>query len=287
MPLPHGHGSFGYTLAAARRFGAFCADSSLFVPEIFATCSRSTFCSPRFFCGFVKLRGKSRFQLFFQICQTLQFVNEEEIDAGNLMDSLRGDAVFQRFKYREKPTVVPIGKTILHIPSVHGGGVQRIQRDFRSAHRFHQRRFKTCADCHDLAGGFHLSAELPADSRKLVKRPFRKFDHHIVQRRLKAGAGFARDVVPDFVQRVAERDLCGDLGNRISGCLACKRRGARNARVDLDDCVFEGIRVQSKLAVAPAYDSERRDDFKRGAAQYLEFSVRKGQIGRASCRERV
>lgn len=45
LPEPHGHGSFGYTFAAARFFGVFVAVSSLFVPVTFATCSRSTFCS--------------------------------------------------------------------------------------------------------------------------------------------------------------------------------------------------------------------------------------------------
>ncbi len=191
----------------------------------------------------------------------LQFVKEEAVDAGDFVDFFGGDAVLQCFKYREKPAVVPVGKAILHPAPVYGGGVQAVQRDFRSAHRLHQCRFKACADCHHLAGGFHLGAELPADSRKLVKRPFGKFDHHIVQCRLKAGAGFARDVVPDFVQRVAERDFGGDLGNRISGRLAGKCRGTRNTRVDLNDRIFKGIRIQGELAVAPADDSEGRDDF--------------------------
>ena len=169
---------------------------------------------------------------------------------------------FSASKYREKPAVVA-GRQgdPSHCVAVYGGGVQAVQRDVRSAHRLHQCRLKACADCHYLAGGFHLGAELSADSRKLVKRPFGKFDHHIVQRRLEAGAGFARDVVPDFVQRVAERDFCGDLGNRISGRLAGKCRGTRNTRVDLNDRIFKGIRIQGELAVAPADDSEGRDDF--------------------------
>ena len=45
LPLPHGHGSFGYTLSSVRFFGAFCRLSSLLVPVTFATSSRSTFCS--------------------------------------------------------------------------------------------------------------------------------------------------------------------------------------------------------------------------------------------------
>ena len=45
LPLPHGHGSFGYIFFSARTFGPFATLSSLLVPVTFATCSLSTFCS--------------------------------------------------------------------------------------------------------------------------------------------------------------------------------------------------------------------------------------------------
>ena len=44
LPLPHGHGSFGYTFVSLFT-GVFAAESSLLVPVTFATCSLSTFCS--------------------------------------------------------------------------------------------------------------------------------------------------------------------------------------------------------------------------------------------------
>ena len=62
----------------------------------------------------------------------LQFVKEEAVDAGDFVDFFGGDAVLQCFKYREKPAVVPVGKAILHTAPVYGGGVQAVQRDFRS-----------------------------------------------------------------------------------------------------------------------------------------------------------
>ena len=235
---------------------------------------------PHFFRGFVKRGGEPGCQFRFQLSQVLQLGNEEAVDAGDFVDFFGGDAALQRFKDRENPAVVPVGKAIRYITPVRGGGVQRVQRNFRSAHRLHQCRLKAGADCHDLAGGFHLRAELPADARELVKRPLGEFDHHIVQCRLEAGAGLARDVVSDFVQRVAERDFCGDLGNRVPGRLAGKRGGTRNARVDLDDGIFKGIRVQRELAVAPAHDSEGRDDLQRGTAQHLQLPVREGECRR-------
>ena len=45
LPLPQGQGSLGYTFAFSRFTGPFGKESSLFVPVIFACCSRSTFCS--------------------------------------------------------------------------------------------------------------------------------------------------------------------------------------------------------------------------------------------------
>ena len=45
FPEPHGQGSLGYTLEAARITGFLASESSLFVPVTLATCSRSTFSS--------------------------------------------------------------------------------------------------------------------------------------------------------------------------------------------------------------------------------------------------
>ena len=54
---------------------------------------------------------------------------------------------------------------------------------------------------------------------ELIKRPFGVFDDHIVQRRLKAGAGFAGHIVGDLVQRVAQGNLGCHLGDGIAGSL--------------------------------------------------------------------
>ena len=114
---------------------------------------------------------------------------------------------------------------------------------------------------------------------ELVERPFREFYHHVVERGLETGARLSRHVVLDLVERVAERDLSGDLRYRVSGRLAGERGRARHARVDLYDGVVEAFGVERELAVAPSDDAERRDYVQRRAAERLILPVRERQRG--------
>ncbi len=86
-----------------------------------------------------------------------------------------------------------------------------------AADGFHDGFLKGGADGHNFAGGFHLCAKSPLGVDEFVKRPFREFDDHIVQSRLEAGAGLAGDGVFNFTERIADGNLCGDLGNRVAG----------------------------------------------------------------------
>ena len=151
------------------------------------------------------------------------------------------------------------------------GAVERVQLDLRAAHGLHDGHFKRRRDGHDLTGGLHLRAQFAAGADELVERPLGQLHHHIVQRRLEAGAGLAGDLVFDLIQRVAQRDLRGHLGDGIAGRLAGQRRGARYAGIDLDDGIFERIGIERELAVATAGDAQRRYDVERGRAQHLIF----------------
>ena len=55
-----------------------------------------------------------------------------------------------------------------------------------------------------------------------------------------AGVG-SGDVVADLVEGVADGQLGGDLGDREPGGLRRQRRGARHARVHLDDDLLAGV----------------------------------------------
>jgi hypothetical protein len=56
----------------------------------------------------------------------------------------------------------------------------------------------------------------------------------------------------DLVQRVAHRQLGGDLGDREAGGLRRQRRGARHARVHLDDDQAAVLRIDRELHVRAA-----------------------------------
>ena len=161
----------------------------------------------------------------FKVRQLLQFGKEETVDAGDLVDFVHGHACLQRLENREDAAVVDLAQAVGKRHIGERLCVQRIKPDLRAAHRLEECSLKGWRDRHDLTGRLHLRAELAGRARELVKRPLRELDDHIVERGLKAGAGLARDVVADLVKREPERDLGGDLGDRIAGCLGGERRG--------------------------------------------------------------
>src|SRR3546814_3405169 len=65
------------------------------------------------------------------------------------------------------------------------------------------------------------------------KRKTRNLGDDIIDRRLERGGRRAGDVVLDLVQRIADRQLRRDLGDRKAGRLGCKRGRPRDARVHL------------------------------------------------------
>ena len=89
----------------------------------------------------------------------------------------------------------------------------------------------------------HLRAQGFLGVYEFVERPFRELDHTVIQRGLEAGAGLPCDVVGDLVQRIADSDLRGHLGDGIARSLAGQRRGTGHAGIHLDDAVFKAVRV--------------------------------------------
>ena len=74
-------------------------------------------------------------------------------------------------------------------------------------------------------------------------------------------------------RRVAQRDLCGDVGQRIAGGLAGQSARAREPGVDLDDAVIGAPGVERVLDVALADDAEMADGLDRHRAEQLVLLV--------------
>src|ERR1051325_9192317 len=117
---------------------------------------------------------------------------------------------------------------------------------------FEQRFLERPPDGHHFADRLHLWTQVLVGAGKLFKLPLRYLDDHVIERRLEAGRGLARDVVGDLVERVADGKLGGNLRYGETGCFAGQRRAARNARVHLDHDHASGGRLDRELDVAAA-----------------------------------
>ena len=92
--------------------------------------------------------------------------------------------------------------------------------DLQPAQRLLKRLLERAADRHRLADALHLRRQRRIGFGKLFEGEPRDLGDDIVDRRLETGRRFARDVVGQFVQSVADGQLGGDLGDRKTGRLA-------------------------------------------------------------------
>ena len=152
-----------------------------------------------------------------------------------------------------------------------------IQTDFQRTDGLEQTFFHRPADTHRLSRRLHLRAEGIIRIGKLIKRKTGHFRHHIIQSRFKSCRGI-RDLY--FIQRHTDTDLCRYPGNRISAGLRCQRRGPGNSRIDLNQIILKGIRVQGKLYITAAFDFEGADNFQRAVPEHMILLIGQG-LGRA------
>ncbi len=137
------------------------------------------------------------------------------------------------------------------------------------------------ADGHDLTHRLHRRTEHPAGARELLERPARNLGDDIIDRRFEAGRGLLRDVVGDLVERVADRELGGDLGDREAGGLRRKGRRAAHTRVHFDDDLAAGLRVDRPLDIrAAGLDADPSDTGERTVAHLLVLDIGEG-LGRS------
>ena len=145
---------------------------------------------------------------------------------------------------------------------------------FERSHALHERFLEGAADGHRLPDRLHLRGQRPIRLRELFEIPARNLDDHVVDRGFERRGRDARDVVGNFVQVIAERELGGNFGDRESGGLRRQRGRPRHARVHLDDDHPAVRRVHRKLDVRSAgLDADLADDLARRVAHPLVFLV--------------
>ena len=185
-------------------------------------------------------------------------------------------ALAQRGEDREQPLPVRGREALAELHRVAQPLLARGERavELERGQRLHQRLAEGAADRHHLAHRLHRGAERRLRAGELLERPARDLDHRVVERRLEGGEGLAGDVVGDLVERVADGEQRGDLGDREAGRLRGQRRAARDARVHLDHDPLAGRRVDRELDVrAAGRDADAADHREGVVAHRLVLAV--------------
>ena len=140
----------------------------------------------------------------------------------------------------------PIGLTWLHILNV---ATESGAAGLQGADGLLERLLEGSTDRHCLSDALHLAGQGGVGQRELLESEAGDFHHTVVDRRLEAGGRCLGDVVLKFVESVADGELGCDLGNRIACGLGGEGRGARDARIHLDDDLASILGVHCKLDV--------------------------------------
>ena len=94
--------------------------------------------------------------------------------------------------------------------------------------------------------------------RKFLESKARDFGDDVIDGRLEAGRGFARDVVLDFVEQITDGEFGRDLRDGKSGRLRRERGGTRHARVHFDDDHAAVVGIDAELNIrAAGLDADR------------------------------
>ena len=131
------------------------------------------------------------------------------------------------------------------------------------------------ANGHDFADRLHLRGQSGRGQREFLEREPRNLGDDIINGRLERGRGLTTgNVVGQLVQRIADRQLGGNLGNREAGGFGGQRRRARDARIHFDDDEPAIVRVDGKLNVgATGFNADFAQDCNRCFTHHLVFLV--------------
>ncbi len=217
-------------------------------------------------------------QLRLERHDILDVVEEPRIDLGQGEDLVDGHLAAQGLG--DVPELVPaVGpQFVLELFERNGLvdvlGRQGMAVDLQRANGLLQGLFEGPPDGHRLADRLHLDRQFGRGLRKFFERESGPLDHAIVDRRLEAGGRLLGNVVGNLVERIANREQRGDLGDGKSCRLRGQRRAARDARVHLDDVELAVGGVDGELDVGTArLDADGADDLERGLAHDLVFFV--------------
>ena len=206
---------------------------------------------------------------FLDLCQ------KPAIDSGVRVD------FFERHADRERVGDVPesLGARVRQLVGdgvrVDGLEIEPVDAGLEPAQCLLQRFLEGAADGHHFADRLHLRGQPVVGLLEFFEGEARHFGDHVVDRRLERGGCLAAgDVVLQFVERVADRELGRDLRDRETGRLGRQRGGARHARIHLDHDHPPVVGIDRELDVGAAgIDADLAQDRDRRVAHDLIFLV--------------
>ncbi len=206
----------------------------------------------------------------------LDLRQEPRIDRRLLEDLVEAHADPERVGDVEEPLGAGLADLLDDLLAVARARREAVDAGLEAAQRLLQAFLERAPHRHHLADRLHLRRQARVGGRELLEREARDLGDDVVDRRLEARRRRAAgDVVLELVERVADRQLGGDLGDREAGRLRCQRGGARDARVHLDDDHPAVLRIDRELHVrAAGLDADLAQDRDRGVAHQLVFLVR-------------
>ena len=158
--------------------------------------------------------------------------------------------------------------------------VETCTTDFQRPQCFLQTLGEGSPNRHRLADAAHLRAEGVAGSIEFLESPTRNLRHHVVDRWFEARRSLLGDVVGNLIEGVTNGQLCGDLGDRESGCLRCQCRRTRHTWIHFDDYLIAVLWIHGKLHIGAAgLHAHPADAGKCGVAHFLVLGVRQCHCG--------
>ena len=195
------------------------------------------------------------------------------VDARQLVNFIDADAVTNCLRHGKNPQRGGVAQFIAQIIEMECAGIEATHADVEHPHRFLDDLRKRTANRHHLADTLHFSADAGGRAVEFAEIPARKLANYIVHRRFKESRGAARDAIRNLGERVAQRQLGGDVSERVAGRLARQRTRPRKPGVNLDDAIIHAIGVKRELDVALADDAEVANGANRDRTQQLNLGV--------------
>ena len=113
-------------------------------------------------------------------------------------------------------------------------------------------------------------------TRELREVPTRHLHDHVVERRLEVSGGCFGNLIFQFIKRVANREFCSNLRNRITGRLTRQGRRTTYPWVNFNNDQFLRFRINRELDITTTGKVAQRTHGQDGlVAHFLVSRIRK------------